>query len=168
MATVSQLPQKSIQGEQQEQYYDTLWASDEAVAEWVDDADEGFVICRERARHGYRRVKRGERLSFVAKTKTGFYVRRELCPDCKAVQLVELYALRPKKGTKNIIAEAERVLSYPVYVNKAYLGKPGFGRMKPGKVRDAIVSHALAGVDIRELEQEIEDYEAQHTPAVSA
>lgn len=150
----------SIQGEQQKAVSDTLWATDDTVSEWVDTADEGDVICRERQRHGYARVKRGEKLRFVGKTKSGYYVRRVLCPDCRKVELVELFLLTPKKGTKNIIERAERIGSYPNYLDRTYLNKPGTGRMKSGKIRDAIVTKSMSGVDMRDLEKEIAELEA--------
>jgi len=156
----------SIQGEQQAEHYQTLWADEGTVSEWVDEAEEGYIVCRERARHGYKRVKRGEALSFVGKTKSGYYVRRDLCPDCQAVELVELWLLQPKKGTKNIVDKAVRVLSYPNYIKKDYQGKPGNGRMKPGMIRDVLVTKSMKGMDLRNIEAEIAEYEAMHLPPV--
>lgn len=158
----------SIQGIAQKAREETLWASDDDTAEWIERADDGWIICKQRSRHGYLRAKRGDRLRFTGKTKTGYFVRRILCPDCKAVELVELWVLKPKRGTKNIIAEAEVVASYPNYLDKNYLAAPGTGRMKTSKIRQMIVMQTMAGVDMRELEAEIAQYEAERRQAVSA
>lgn len=157
---------RSVQGETQDAISDTLWATDDAISEWLDTADEGDIICRERVRHGYRRVRRGERLNFVGRTKSGLFIRRQLCPDCRKVELVEMYLLKARRGTKNVLAQAERVASYPNYLDRSYLGKPGEGRKKPSKIRDMIVTKAMEGIDIRELEREVAEYEAAHAPEV--
>lgn len=158
----------SIQGVAEQAREETLWASDAEHRAWLEDASDGWVTCKERVRHGYRRAKRGERLHFRGKTKSGYYVRRELCPDCKAVELVELWMLKPKRGTKNIVDEAEMVLSYPNYVDKSYLATPGTGRYRARTFRQIIVTEAMAGVDLREIEREIAEYEASQVQVVSA
>lgn len=158
----------SIQGERERRVAETVWASDADVEEWLAEANEGWVICKERVRHGYRRAKRGERLHFVAKTERGLYVRRELCPDCQVVELVEHWQLLPKPGTKNIVAKAEMVLSYPNYLDKRYLAKPGTGRLRVSTIRQIIVTEAVAGLDLRALEKEIAQYEAEHMQATAS
>lgn len=158
----------STQGEQQQKIESTLWASDADTARWLEDAKDGWVVCKQRVRHGYQRAKRGERLHFTGKTKSGYYVRRILCPDCKAVELVELWVFIPKKGTKNIIGEAELWISYPNYLDKDYLAAPGTGRMKTSKIRQLIITEAMTGVDLRDIEKEIAEYEAEQVQVVSA
>jgi hypothetical protein len=156
---------RSIQGEQQQVIAETLWASDEDTAEWINKADDGWIICKQRSRHGYQRAKRGDRLQFTGKTKSGYYVRRVLCPDCKAVELVELWIFKPKRGTQNIIGAAELVGAYPNYLDRSYLAAPGTGRMKTSKIRQLIVTDAMTGVDLREIEKEIAAYEAERRRA---
>jgi hypothetical protein len=170
MATVSSLPlgPLSKQGEQQQVVEDTLWASDEEIRAWLEAAHPGWVICKERVRHGYTRAKRGDRLHFTGKTKRGLYVRRVLCPDCKAVEMVEMWDFVPKKGTKNMIGEARLALSYPNYVDKNYLAVPGTGRMKTQRLRELIVVEAMTGMDLREIEAEIAAYESEHVQVYSA
>jgi hypothetical protein len=157
---------KSVQGEQQEKVQETLWASDEVVTEWVESADPGDVACREQARHSYPRLKRGERASFVGRTKDGYYIRRVLCPSCEKVGLIELYLLITKKGTKNIVQECRLVYSRPDYRDPSYLAKPGVGRMRMRKIREAVATTGLRGVDLRKLDAEIAESEARSIQAV--
>ena len=172
MGEVSMFPsgeqQLSIQGERQREIEETLWASDDELRAWLNEAHPGWVVCKERVRHGYTRAKRGERLHFTGKTKKGYYVRRVLCPDCKAVEMVELWTFIPRKGTKNKIGEAEMILSYPNYVDKNYLAVPGTGRMKTQRLRELMVTEAMVGLDLREIEDEIAQYETERLQVVSA
>jgi len=158
----------SIQGRQQALRDSTLWADLATVLQYVEHADEGDLVCKDRVRHGYKRAKRGEPLKFVSKTKSGNYVRRQLCPDCKKVQLVEVYKLIPKRGTKNIIADVQLVTSYSIVIDDSYKGEPGNGRMKPTMLRQAIHIKAMAGMDIREIEKEIAEIEAERIQGLVA
>lgn len=158
----------STQGERERVHHQAIWASPDETAQWVEEADEGWLVCRERVRHGYVRAKRGQRLRFVSKTRSGLYVRRELCPDCKAVELVELYELVPRRGTKNTVDDAVLVVSYPNYLIKGYLGKKGEGRKRTRDIRHAINVAGLRGLDLRDIEREMAELDARSREAVAS
>jgi hypothetical protein len=174
MAAVSSLPgPRSIQREQQQVVEDTLWATEEEIRAWLEAAHPGWIICKERVRHGYTRAKRGERLHFQGKTnptktRPSYYVRRVVCPDCQACELVEWWVFTPKKGTKNMIGEARMIHSYPNYIDKNYLAVPGTGRMKTSTLREIIVMETMVGTDLREIEDEIAEYQSEHVQVYSA
>lgn len=169
---VRQLPttgsERSIQGEQQRVREETLWATDEEIRAWLEAAHPGWIICKERVRHGYTRAKRGERLHFTGKTARDYYVRRVLCPDCQAVEMVEHWMFVPKRGTKNKIGEARMVHSYPNYVDLNYLAVAGTGRMRTTTLREIIVMETMVGVDLREIEDEIAAYQSERVQVISA
>lgn len=178
MGQVTQFPtnggELSIQGEQQFAREETLWATEEEIRAWLNEAHPGWIICKERVRHGYTRAQRGERLHFTGKTKPrqgqdgGYYVRRVLCPDCQAVEIVEWWMFVPKRGTKNKIGEARMIHSYPNYIDKNYLAIPGTGRMKTSTLREIIVMETMVGMDLRDIEDEIAAFESERLQVVSA
>jgi hypothetical protein len=174
MADIRLVPDRlSIQGEQQRVREETLWATDDEIRAWLEAAHPGWVICKERTRHGYTRAKRGERLHFTSKTKEtpnrpSYYVRRVLCPDCQAVEIVEWWVFIPKKGTRNKIGDARMVHSYPNYIDKNYLAVAGTGRMRTTTLREIIVMETMVGIDLREIDNEIVAYQAERLQVVSA
>lgn len=129
----------SIQGEQQEEVELTLWATDDEVAEFVEGAIDRHLICRERGRHNWRAIKTSG-LVFTGVTKDDFPERRQTCPDCQAVERVEVwevnfFASGAKKGR---VKSCKLLSSYTHYTDSAYQNKPHAGRMRPGQIRASV------------------------------
>lgn len=143
----------SIQGEQQEQEALTLWASDDEVAEFVDGADDKHLICRERGRHDWKSIRgSGAGLVFTGTTLDDFPERRQLCPDCEAVERIEVWDVKVAKGGKDR-GKVSRCILLEVkfrYVEDGYLNKDT-GRMKPKQIKAAVGSAALKGKSYRDV-----------------
>lgn len=144
----------SIQGEKQQEDELTLWASDAEVDTFVQHADDRHLVCRDRARHAYRTVKQAvaDGLRFTGQTADGFLERREICPDCRAVERVELWDVR--HNSHNKVTRCVLVNAYTHYVDTSYQNAPGSGRMKPKQIREAVASLALNGMSYRSLVQD--------------
>jgi hypothetical protein len=144
----------SIQGEQQEQVQETLWATDDDVAGFVEGADDKHLICRERGRHDWRSIRQeGRGLVFTGTTLDDFPERRQLCPDCKAVERVEVWDVKYVKGGKDRgkVSRCELLSVSFRYVDDGYQNKTGHGRMKPKQIKAAVGTVALRGMSYREV-----------------
>lgn len=135
----------SIQGEQEEAEVLTLWATDDEVAEFVEGANDQHLVCRERGRHAWKAIRSSGGLVFTGVTKDEYPERRETCPDCQAVERIEVwdvkfYASGKKKGQVKSCALLE--VDY-AYIDRAYLNKPHAGRMKPKQIKGAVGRMAL-------------------------
>lgn len=142
----------SIQGEQEQDVQETLWASDESVDTFVRDVDERFLLCRDRVRHGYRTVTQAVAagLEFTGETPDGFLERRELCPDCKAVERVEVWDVSHNRRTGKV-TKCKLISSYTHYVDMTYQNARGEGRMKATQIRSAIATQAMGETNYRKL-----------------
>lgn len=156
----------SIQGERQEEEALTLWATDGEVDDFVREADDKYLLCRDRARHGYRTVKQAvaDGLEFCGETHDGFLERRELCPDCEAVERVEVWDVghNPRSGR---VTRCKLVRAYTYYVDEAYQNKTGAGRMKPRQIRESIASQALGTRSYRKLVADAKKRQAERREA---
>jgi hypothetical protein len=142
---------RSIQAEQQETYGAITWATDEEVDDFVANADDAVLICRERARHNFPTIKSGG-LKFSGVTADGLMERRLLCPDCARVERVELWDVRHRRGA---ITRCELVAARLDYLDSTYLNKQGTGRIKAKQIRNSVGSSLLAGQSFRELRKEV-------------
>jgi hypothetical protein len=164
---------KSIQGEQQAARGQAMWATDAAVDEWTGQAPPEVVVCRERGRHLYAATRGG--LQFSAITPEGWYVRRVPCDACRIrldddppwpapgtgmprVVRVELWDV---KHHRDKITRCTLVKANPEYLDQAYLGKPGQGRMRPRQIRGASATAELAGQSVTQLRRVIKDAERE-------
>ena len=167
----------SIQGEAQRARGQAMWADDAAVDDWTAHAPPEVVVCRERGRHLYAATRGG--LQFSAITPEGWYVRRVPCEACRIrleddepwpapatgmprVVRVELWDV---KHHRDKITRCTLVKANPEYLDQSYLGKPGFGRMKPRQIRGASATAELAGQSVTQLRRAIKELEAEREAA---
>jgi hypothetical protein len=160
----------SIQGEQQAARGQAMFASDAAVDDWTAHAPAEVIVCRERGRHLYAPT-RG--ISFSAITPEGWYVRRVPCEACRIrteddepwpapatgmprVVRVELWDV---KHHRDKITRCSLVKAQPEYLDQAYLGAPGHGRMKPRQIRASSATAELAGQSVTTLRKVIKEAE---------
>jgi hypothetical protein len=149
-----------------------MWADDAAVDAWTAEAPPEVVTCRERGRHLYAPT-RG--LNFSTITPEGWYVRRVPCEACRIrepddapwpapatgmprVVRVELWDV---KHHRDKITRCTLVKAQPEYLDQAYLGKPGFGRMRPRQIRGASATAELAGQSVTQLRRAIKEAERE-------
>lgn len=136
----------SIQGEQQEERELTLWATDDEVAEFVEGAIDKHLICRERGRHDWKAI-RTTGLVFTGVTRDDFPERRQTCPDCQAVEKVEVWDVKfyQSGAKKGQVRSCVLLTDYTHYTDTAYQNKRGAGRMRPKQIRAAVGAVALTG-----------------------
>jgi len=164
---------KSIQGEQQVEIQDTLWAADAEVDEFVLHADDGVIACRERGRHQFAPTRMSG-MTFHSINREGFYVRRVPCDSCRRMEVgpdgdtlvpglprvirVEIWDVKHKRDK---IVRCDLVRTYSEYVDPSYLNKPGHGRMKPRQIRASVGSQQLVGQSLTALRKQILKEEEQ-------
>src|SRR5918995_6646688 len=155
---------RSIQGEQQVEIQDTLWATDDEVSEFVAGADDGILACRERGRHFFPPT-RVSKMHFYRITREGRWERRVPCEVCRHVApngtpgeprvvKVELWDIKHKRN-KVLRNGCQLVRSYLDYVDPTYLNKTGRGRMKPKQIQAVVGSVELEGMNVVELRKQV-------------
>jgi hypothetical protein len=163
----------SIQGEQQAARGQAMWADDAAVDNWAAQAPPEVVDCHRRARHRY--ADTGTGLQFSAITPEGWYVRRLPCDACRIrldddppwpapstgmprVVRVEWWDV---KHHRDKITRCVLVRAAPEYLDKAYLGAPGFGRMRPRQITASVTTAEVLGVtqSVTQLRKTIKEAE---------
>jgi hypothetical protein len=114
-------------------------------------------------------------MRFSAITPEGWYVRRTPCDACRIrepddepwpapatglprVVRVELWDV---KHHRDKITRCTLVKAGPEYLDRAYLGASGQGRMKPRQIRAASATADLAGQSVTAIRKEIKQAQAQ-------
>jgi hypothetical protein len=149
---------RSIQGERTDEQATAAVMPQEDVDQYIGEADEPVVLCRERGRHLYPSTHAAG-LRFVGVTEDGLMIRRLRCECCGLVDRVELWDVRQHRGR---ITRCELVSARPEYRTeygtngtvRRYTARPGHGRILPKRVRNALGTGQLAGQSYREVLKE--------------
>jgi len=148
---VTPITGRSIQGERQARESAAIWASDDAVYDYVRNAPDKNLACRQRGRHTFEPANKAS-MKFTGVTPEGFMERRVVCDVCEKVGRIEEWDVQHRRG---IITRCDLVRVRPDYFDRDYLGEKGRGRMKPRQIESAIGSLAMEGQDLRAIRKEL-------------
>ena len=145
----------SIQGEERVALDTAVFMDQGEVDEYVSQASEAILECRERGRHFYPKTRPGAPLVFVDVTDNGLLVRELECTICGCAVRVELWeAVRRGRATRY-----RPVANHTTYRRNPngdqYVAPAGRGRMTAKQVREALATSAMQGVRPAELKRQI-------------
>lgn len=140
----------SIQGEQ-ERTTGVHRASQADVDNYVDNASEEVLACRQRGRHLYPPMNLTTGIDFDDVDDNGLFVRRATCTCCGLVARVERWEATGRGNNVRFLL----VHAAPEYLQgpngETYLAPPGHGTMPPSQIASSIASKAMKGRSIPEL-----------------
>lgn len=133
----------SIQGETVRDPGPVEWASEQEVDEYVDNHSEETVDCR-LGTHHYLTPRSGAIFNDV--DRDGNFIAEYQCTCCKCAYRREVWIPTGKRRGRVRWEMVDVTTIYRKGPNgETYLMPPGTGRMKKIRVRESVVSKAMAG-----------------------
>lgn len=146
---------RSIQGEQQDDKQMTLWADDDAVAEFVAKATPGILACRERGRHLFRSVSQVGNQIFTKFDDEGRAVREEDCQCCEAVTRVQRWGFSGRRGHVRFELLVTNLIYKTLPGGVRGVGTPGMGRMRPKQISRVQIESLFGDMSPGEIKQHV-------------
>lgn len=146
---------KSIQAEQMPERGPAEYLTESEVDEYADSHSDEVVECRMGMRHDFPKPQRGVLATFVDRDENGLYIAKIDCQRCGLAVRVEKWepvrrgrGLRWRRVSKNVQYRKGRN-------GETYNLPPGTGRMRPLMLQESVMSRAMQGVTLTEINKQI-------------